>query len=54
MINKDFYFILETLFVFAYLNFSPDYFGHAEKWVDKKAKVNFKIWDDYVTDIARS
>ena len=27
------------------LNFYPDFFGHVEKQLDKKAKVNFKICD---------
>ena len=28
-----------------YLNFCPDVFGHVEKWLDKKVKVNLKIYD---------
>ena len=34
-----------SLFVLRYLNVFPDFFGHVEKWLDKKAKVNFKIYD---------
>ena len=35
----------ENLFSFLrYLNFCPDLFGHAEKLLDKKAKVNLKIY----------
>ena len=30
------------------LNFLPWLFDYVEKWIDKKAKVNFKIYD--VTD----
>ena len=28
-----------------YLNFRPDFFGHERKRLDKKAEVNFKIYD---------
>ena len=28
-----------------YLNFCPDFSGHVEKRLDKKAKVNFKTYD---------
>ena len=28
-----------------YLNFCPDFFGHIEKRLDKKTKVNLKIYD---------
>ena len=28
-----------------FLNFCPDFFGHVGKRFDKKAKVNFKIYD---------
>ena len=31
-----------------YLNFCPNFFGHVGKRFEKKAKVNFKIYD--VTD----
>ena len=27
------------------LNFCPDFFGHVEKRLDKKAKVNFTIYN---------
>ena len=30
-----------------YLNFCPDFFGHVGKWLDKKTKVNFKIYIIY-------
>ena len=36
----------KKLFSFQrYLHFCSDFFGHVEKRVDKKAKVNFKIYD---------
>ena len=28
-----------------YLDFCHDFFGHVEKWLDKKAKIIFKIYD---------
>ena len=30
---------------FRYINFCPDFLGHVGKRLDKKAKVNFKIYD---------
>ena len=30
---------------FKYLHFCPDFFGHVGKRLEKKAKVNFKIYD---------
>ena len=36
------------LFIIGYVNVSPDFFRLAQKWLDKKAKINFKICD--VTD----
>ena len=39
----------QKLFSFLkYLHFCPDFFGYIEKWLDKKGKFNFKIYD--VTD----
>ena len=38
-----FYFILIALFS-RYLNFRPHFFGEIGKGLDKKAKVNFKIY----------
>ena len=33
-------------FLFStYLNFCPKFFGHLGKWLNKKAKVDFKIYD---------
>ena len=31
--------------LYRYLNFCSDSFGHVGKWLDKKAKVNFKTYD---------
>ena len=47
-LNTYFYFILKALFVLKIFTFSCLFFGDAEKRLDKKAKVNFKIYD--VTD----
>ena len=36
----------EKLFSFLrYLNFCPDFFDDVGKWLDKKAKFNFRIYD---------
>ena len=40
--------MLKALFFLKILHFCPDFFGHVEKWLDKKNKINFKIYD--VTD----
>ena len=42
---KDAYFMLKVLFVLRYLNFCLDFLGHVGKRLDKKGKVNFKIYD---------
>ena len=39
------YFSLKTLFVVKVFEFSSSLFGHIEKRLDKKAKVNFKNYD---------
>ena len=39
---------ITMLFIIGYVNVSPDFFRLAQKWLDKKAKINFKICD--VTD----
>ena len=45
MIKNAFYFNLKALFVFKvqYLNFCPDLFGCAGKWLTKKAKLISKF-----------
>ena len=50
--KNDFYFILLfiTLFVLEMFTFLSSPFGQAEKRLDEKAMVNFKIYD--VTDWA--
>ena len=43
--KNAFYFIAEALFVFKIFIFLCWLFGHVGKQLDKKAKVNFKIYD---------
>ena len=43
-----FYFILKLFSFLRYLNFCPDFSDYVGKRLDKKAKVNFKIYD--ITD----
>ena len=45
MMKNAFYFTLTVIFVLKIFNFCPDLFGHVAKRLDKKAKVNFKIYD---------
>ena len=45
MMKNAFYFILKALLIVRFLNFCPQFLGHVEKELDKKAKVNFKIYD---------
>ena len=42
------------MLLLRYLTFFPEFFGHVGKPTDKKAKVNFKIYDipDWETKIA--
>ena len=47
MIN-DFYFMLKDLSVLMVFKFLSRLFGHVGKQVDKKPRINFKIYD--VTD----
>ena len=51
-ISKMLFILCSKLFSFLYLIFCPDFFGHAGKRLDIKAKVNFKIHD--VTDWERN
>ena len=48
MMKKYFYFILKALFVLEIFTFLSWFFGYVEKRLDKKFKVNSKIYD--VTD----
>ena len=48
MIKNIFYFTLKALFllkIFKFLYFCIDFYGHLGKQLDKKTKVNFKIYD---------
>ena len=42
--EKRYLFHLKSLFL-GFSNFSPDFFSPVVKWVDKKTKFNFKIYD---------
>ena len=48
MMKNAFYFMLKALFVLEIFTFLSWLFGYVEKRLDKKAMVNFKIYD--VTD----
>ena len=52
MMKNAFCFILEALFVLELFKFLFGLLGHAGKWLDNKAKVNFKICDvtDWITN----
>ena len=39
------YFMLKALFVLEIFSFLSWFLGYVEKWFDKKAVVNFKIYD---------
>ena len=43
--NNAFYVILKALFVLKIFKFLSLFFGHVGKRLDKKARVNFKIYD---------
>ena len=45
MINSAFYFILKALFFLRYSSVCPDFLDNLGKGLDKKTKVNFKIYD---------
>ena len=45
MMKNVFYFALKALFVLKVFKFLSDFFSHIEKLLDKKIKVNFKIYD---------
>ena len=46
--KNAFYFMLKALLIFEILTFTSWLFGYVEKRLDKKAMVNFKVYD--VTD----
>ena len=39
------YFNLNILSFFRYFHFCPDFLSYVRKRLDKKAKVNFKVYD---------
>ena len=45
MMKNVFYFVFKVFSFSTYLNFCLDFFGHVGKWLNKKAKVIFKIYD---------
>ena len=45
IIKKSFLFHFKTFLFLRYLNFCPGIFDHIGKQLDKKTKVNFKIYD---------
>ena len=45
MMENAFYFILKVLFVLKIFKFLSWLFGHVEKQLDQKDKVNLKIFD---------
>ena len=51
MANNAFYFILKALFSTKIFKFLSWLFGHVGKWLDKKIKVNFKIYDVTIWEI---
>ena len=46
--ENTFYFMLKALFVLEIFTFLSWLFGYVEKWLDKKAVINFRIYG--VTD----
>ena len=46
--KNDFYFMLKAHLIFEILTFTSWLFGYVEKRLDKKAMVDFKVYD--VTD----
>ena len=50
--EQCFYFMLKPLFIFEILTFLSFRFGYVESHLDKKTKVNFKIYDliDWLTN----
>ena len=45
MMQNHFNFMLKALFVLKIFNFLSWLFGHVGKWLDKKPKVNPKMYD---------
>ena len=45
MVNNVFSFILKAFYVLKIITLFFDNFAYVEKWLDKKADVDFKIYD---------
>ena len=45
MMKNAFYLILKALFFVRHLNFCAKFFGHVRKQLNKKVKINSKIYD---------
>ena len=45
IMKNAFYFMLQALFVLKISTFCHEFLGLVGKWLDKKAKVNFKTYD---------
>ena len=43
--KNTFYFVLTAFSFLSYLNFCSDFLDHVGKRFDKKAKINFKMYD---------
>ena len=43
--KNAFYFTLKGLFVLKIFKFLSSFFGHVEKQLNKRGKINFKIYD---------
>ena len=56
MMKNVFYFMLKVLFVLEMFTFISWRFGYVEKGLDKKVKVNFKIYDviDWTANIGNT
>ena len=47
MMENAFYFTLRARFVLTIFEFLSRLFGHVEKWLDSKDKVNFQIYKSH-------
>ena len=45
MMKNAFHFTLKACLVVKIFKFLSSLFGHVEKWLDQKDKINFKIYD---------
>ena len=51
MMKNEFYFMLKAIFVYKMFKFLSWVFGHVGKRLDKKATVNFKIYEKQIIAI---